>query len=84
MLLLDGDDFYNRSDMFEMLSANIDKSGADVILFGCTDWNMKTGEMRISRSGYNLPLINEGQNRTDICIISSPKRNCLVVRPFQL
>lgn len=66
MLLLDGDDFYNRSDMFEMLSANIDKSSADVILFGCTDWNMKTGEMRISRSGYNLSLINEGQNRTDI------------------
>lgn len=66
VLLLDGDDFYNRSDMFEMLSANIDKSSADVILFGCTDWNMKTGEMRISRSGYNLPLINEGQNRTDI------------------
>lgn len=61
-----GDDFYNRSDMFEMLSANIDKSSADVILFGCTDWNMKTGEMRISRSGYNLSLINEGQNRTDI------------------
>lgn len=27
---------------------------------------MKTGEMRISRSGYNLSLINEGQNRTDI------------------
>ena len=46
--------------------ANIDKSGADVILFGCTDWNMKTGEMRISRSGYNLSLINEDQNRTDI------------------
>ncbi len=66
VLLLDGDDFYNRSDMFEMISANIDKSGADVILFGCTDWNMKTGEKRISRSGYDLSLINEGQNRAGI------------------
>lgn len=59
MLLLDGDDFYNRSDMFEMISANIDKSGADVILFGCTDWNMKTGEKRISRSDYDLHLLNQ-------------------------
>lgn len=37
VLLLDGDDFYNRSDMFEMLSANIDKKqrGCDSIwLYG--------------------------------------------------
>jgi len=63
VLLLDGDDFYNRSDMFEMLSANIDKSGADVILFGCTDWNMKTGEKRISRSDYDLHLLNQVADR---------------------
>ena len=63
VLLLDGDDFYNRSDMFEMLSANIDKSNADVILFGCTDWNMKTGEKRISRSDYDLHLLNRVADR---------------------
>ena len=63
VLLLDGDDFYNRSDMFEMISANIDKSGADVILFGCTDWNMKTGEKRISRSDYDLHLLNQVADR---------------------
>ena len=58
ILFLDSDDFYNDKDALLKLKNKINSIGADAVIFGCTDWNMKTNETVVSRTGYNLELIN--------------------------
>lgn len=57
LLFLDSDDFYNDESTLKILADNID--GKDALIFGCTDFNMKTGEAIVSRTGYDLSLIGE-------------------------
>ena len=58
IIFLDSDDFYNDADALSILNNKINISKSDVVIFGCTDFNMITGETNISRTGYNLELIN--------------------------
>lgn len=72
ILFLDSDDFYNDKDALLKLKDKIDSTGADAVIFGCTDWNMKTNETVVSRTGYNLELINENDiNKTLHYLLSS-------------
>lgn len=59
VLFLDSDDFYNDLNALEILNNKMTESNADVLIFGCTDFNMNTGESIVSRTGYNLDLINK-------------------------
>lgn len=56
ILFLDSDDFYNDERALEILNGNI-REDTDVLMFGCTDFNMKTGEIIVSRTGYDLDLV---------------------------
>lgn len=59
VLFLDSDDFYNDLNALEILFNAVCEENSDIILFGCTDFNMNTGEEIISRTGYDLELIGE-------------------------
>lgn len=57
LMFLDSDDFYNDKNTLQTLADNLD--GKDALIFGCTDFNMKTGETLVSRTGYDLALIGK-------------------------
>ena len=73
ILFLDSDDFYNSKETLETLYGKIDKNNADVVIFGCTDWNMQTNQKIISRTGYDLALIEKGDNRNTLHYLLSQK-----------
>lgn len=53
VLFLDSDDFWNDSDMLNILHQTIIDNASDIVIFGCTDFNMVTGNSVISRTGYD-------------------------------
>ena len=57
LLMLDGDDYYNNDKALELLADKIEKNHSDIVMFGCTDWNMRTDEKIISRGGYDVEFI---------------------------
>ncbi|MGN0527793.1 MAG: glycosyltransferase family 2 protein [Eubacterium sp.] len=60
ILFVDSDDFYNSNDTLMVLKDKIENTKSDIVVFGCTDWNMITDKTVISRTGYDLDLINQG------------------------
>lgn len=61
LISLDSDDYWNDRSALLQLSKKAD-SGYDIIMFGCTDWNIHTGEKKISKDGYNIELLeNSGK-----------------------
>lgn len=73
VLFLDGDDFYNSNRTLEVLYQKIRKQNADVVIFGCTDWNMETDETVVSRTGYDLDLIEKGNQNVTLHYLLSQK-----------
>lgn len=59
VIFLDSDDFYNDVNALQKLKNKILSTNADAVIFGCTDWNMKTNETVVSRTGYNIDLIDK-------------------------
>lgn len=59
VLFLDGDDFYNDTNTLKTFDENLRKNDTDVLIFGCTDFNMNTGETVVSRTGYDTDLIEK-------------------------
>lgn len=64
-LFLDSDDFWGQKNALERLEERIKTVNADIVIFGCTDFNIKTGEVIVSRSGYDLELFSKG-NKKDV------------------
>ena len=58
VLFLDSDDFYNDDNALKIMNEGITDSSCDVLVFGCTDFNMNTGESVVTRGGYDLNLIS--------------------------
>lgn len=58
IIFLDSDDFYNDEKAFETFANNL-KNDEDVLVFGCTDFNMNTGKTIVSRTGYDIELISK-------------------------
>jgi len=54
IIFLDSDDYWNDDNALQQLN---DAKQADIIIFGCTDFNMKTGEKIVSRNGYDLEFL---------------------------
>lgn len=57
VVFLDSDDYYNDKNALDYLNSKTKTKNPDIIMFGCTDYNMQTGEVRISRSGYDIDFI---------------------------
>ena len=61
LISLDSDDYWNDYNALLQLSQKVN-SHYDIIMFGCTDWNIQTGEKNISKDGYNIELLeNSGK-----------------------
>lgn len=59
LMFLDSDDFYNDNDTLKIIAEKLEVKNSDVLIFGCTDFNMITNETIVSRTGYDLELINK-------------------------
>lgn len=59
VIFLDSDDYWEGEDCLDSLFSALPQSGppADVVLFGCKDYNCKTGQMSVVRDGYDLALL---------------------------
>lgn len=73
ILFLDSDDFYNKDICLETISNKLDKTKSDILIFGCTDFNMLTGKSIVSRTGYNLELIDKNNYRDTMHYLLSSK-----------
>lgn len=73
IIFIDSDDFYNSAETFTTLNNKIEKTQADIVVFGCTDWNMLTNKTVVSRTGYDLDLIDEGDKEKTLHYLLSQK-----------
>ncbi len=73
ILFLDSDDFWNTENALSLLDNKINQSSADVVIFGCTDFNMITNEIVVSRTNYNLELIDKGDKNDTLHYLLSNK-----------
>ncbi|MCD7797633.1 MAG: glycosyltransferase [Clostridiales bacterium] len=74
ILFLDSDDFWNTDNALSILKNKIsDNPDTDCVIFGCTDWNMNTGESTVSRTGYNHQIINKGDKFDTLHYLLSSK-----------
>ena len=60
IIFLDSDDYWEGNYTLQRL-AEKSKDGYDFIMFGCKLLNMKNGEMRLSRNGYNIALLENSK-----------------------
>lgn len=60
IIFLDSDDYWEGNYTLQRL-AEKSKDGYDIIMFGCKLLNMKNGEMRLSRNGYNIALLENSK-----------------------
>ena len=72
-IFLDSDDYWNQNNGLELLNKQIEMFDSDIVMFGCTDFNNVTGESYISRTGYNLELINKGNKNETLHYLLSTK-----------
>lgn len=68
VIFMDSDDYWNDDNALQQLN---DTQQADVIIFGCTDINIKTGEKTVSRNGYDLEFLNNNDVNDVICYLLS-------------
>ena len=73
VLFLDSDDFYNSDKALEVFDKAIRENDAQVLIFGCTDFNMNTGKTIVSRTGYDLELIAENDTQKTLHYLLSSK-----------
>ncbi len=73
LLFLDSDDYYNDTSALSLLNEKITQKNPDVIMFGCTDYNMHTGEIRVSRNGYDIDFIENSAYNTALSHLLSNK-----------
>ena len=55
------------------MNEKITQKNPDVIMFGCTDYNMQTGEVRVSRNGYDIDYIENSDYNTALSYLLSNK-----------
>ncbi len=73
VIFLDSDDYWNQKDGLALLSSQIEKNNADIVLFGCTDFSNVSGESYVSRTGYNLDIIESGDKNETLHYLLSSK-----------
>lgn len=73
VLFLDSDDFYNDNNTLKILFEKLNERICDVLIFGCTDFNMNTGKAIVSRTGYNLDIINKNNTVETLHYLLSSK-----------
>ena len=73
VLFLDSDDYWSQTNGLELLFEQIEKYNSDIVIFGCTDFNNVTGEVKISRTGYDLDFIRSSSKKEILHYLLSTK-----------
>lgn len=73
IIFLDSDDYWEDCNALKLIDEKIESDDADIVVFGCTDFNMNTGERLISRSNYDLDLIDKGDKNNILHYFLSTK-----------
>lgn len=72
VVFLDSDDFWNGDNLLALLAEKIGFDFPDAVLFGCTDWNMNTGQSVVSRTGFDDKALSSGRDEA-MCYLLSKK-----------
>lgn len=73
IIFLDSDDYYNNLDALHKINDKIMKKQCDIVMFGCTDHNMITGQSVVSRSGYDIDRLESSSYQSALHILLSSK-----------
>lgn len=65
IIFLDGDDYWNDKNALMQLYSKTCKRDFDAVMFGCTDWDMETDKKYISKSEYDIALL-ENSSKNDM------------------
>lgn len=57
VIFLDSDDYWEGTNCLESIKESINQINSDIILFGCKDYFVETGKIKLSRSGYNINFL---------------------------
>lgn len=60
IIFLDSDDYWSDRNALKEIDKTIYDKDADIVVFGCTDFNQVTGEKKVSRNNYDIELLDIG------------------------
>ncbi|MCR5207532.1 MAG: glycosyltransferase [Eubacterium sp.] len=61
-IFMDSDDYWSDKNALSQIADSIEKNKSDIVVFGCTDFDMVSGKSFVSRNNYDLKLISESTN----------------------
>lgn len=73
IIFLDSDDFWDNKNALCILNEKISVTDCDVLMFGCTDWNMVTDEKKVTRCDYDLELLSQNDKVKSLHYLFSSK-----------
>ena len=66
IMFVDSDDYFNTSKALEAMADRIRKKDEDIIVFGCKNQDVATGDSYISRGSYNMGIIDKGDKNATL------------------
>lgn len=73
VVFLDSDDFWNDENALQEVYDKA-KFGTDIIIFGCTDWDIHTNKKVVSRSSYNQEIMQSNDKNMILHYLLSEKK----------
>lgn len=58
IIFMDGDDYWDNANALELINSKIENK-PDIIIFGCKDFDEKTGELSVSRNSYDIDFLEK-------------------------
>ncbi|KAF2785325.1 hypothetical protein SV13_00490, partial [Clostridium perfringens] len=63
LMFLDSDDYWQGTNCLNNIVYKLKNNDIEVLLYGCTDYNVEIGEVYISRTGYNNDIITKSDKK---------------------
>ena len=73
VVFLDSDDFWNDENALQEVYDKA-KFGTDIVIFGCTDWDIHTNKKVVSRSSYNQEIMQSNDKNMILHYLLSDKK----------
>ena len=73
VVFLDSDDFWNDENALQEVYDKA-KFGTDIVIFGCTDWDIHTNKKVVSRSSYNQEIMQSNDKNMILHYLLSEKK----------
>ena len=73
IMFLDSDDYWNDENALQEVYDKA-KFGTDIVIFGCTDWDIHTNKKVVSRSSYNQEIMQSNDKNMILHYLLSEKK----------